>query len=178
MTSTVISPKQQAFIAAQEMFFVGTAPLTSEGHINVSPKGVDGSFILLNDHTVAYLDSWGTGIETVAHLRENGRVCLMFCSFSDAPNILRLHGQGEVIVSSDAEFDLLRPHFPARPGTRSIVRVHVTRVCDSCGFGVPQYDFVSQRTLLQDSAVKSGPAGVSERTRRANATSIDGLQGL
>ena len=139
-----IPDKLAEFIARQKMFFIATAPLAQDGLVNLSPKGLD-SFRILDPRTVAYLDLTGSGIETVAHLKENGRVVIMFCAFDGPPNIVRLYGQGEVIEPSHAEFDALRLLFPNHPGTRSIIRVRLTRVSDSCGYGVPKYVFDGHR---------------------------------
>ncbi len=173
-----IAPSHRDFIARQKMFFVATAPLNSDGHVNVSPKGLDGTFAVFDDTTVAYLDLVGSGIETVAHLRENGRICVMFCAFDGEPNILRLHGTGDVLLPGDAEYDALRARFGEVPGERSIVRVRVSRVQDTCGYGVPFYDYAGQRDRLVEWATKQGPdnLGVYQRTR--NAKSIDGLPGV
>ena len=175
---TRLADSHRDFIARQQMFFVATAPLSGDGHVNLSPKGLDGTFAVIDDATVAYLDLVGSGIETVAHLRENGRICLMFCAFEGEPNILRLHGRGEAIFPGDADYDALRKHFGDLPGERSVVRVRVDRVEDTCGYGVPLYDYAGQRAQLTDWSAKQGPQnlGVYQRTR--NAHSIDGLPGV
>ena len=130
-----ITPEIAAFLAAQHVFFVATAP-TVDGHINCSPKGLD-TFAVIDPHHVAYLDLTGSGIETAAHLRDNGRITLMFCAFEDKPNIVRLYGHGEVLdLASPAAAELL-PRWPAYPGARSVIRVAVTRVSTSCGYAVP-----------------------------------------
>ena len=133
------------FIQRQQMFFVATAPLVGDGHINLSPKGLD-AFRILDDQTVAYADLVGSGIETVAHLKENTRIVLMFCSFEGRPNIVRLHGRGEAIEPAHAEFPSLRARFPEYIGLRTIIRVHCTRISDSCGLGVPLFEYRGQRS--------------------------------
>ncbi len=173
-----ITEKQAAFMEAQEMFFVATAPLRSDGHVNLSPKGLAGTFVVLDDATVAFLDTWGTGIETTAHVQENGRLCILFCSFGEEPRILRLHGQAEVITTEHHEFDTLLSRFPEMPGTRSIIRLRVRRISKSCGFGVPRYDFVEHRSELPNYAAEWGPERVAAFQRANNAESIDGLPGL
>src|SRR5215212_1178335 len=133
-----IDDQQKAWIAKQSMFFVGTAPSGDDGHINVSPKGPIGTLRVLDDRTVAYLDIVGSGAETIAHLRDNGRICVMFCAFQGAPRILRLHGTGEVVLPDDPRFDALlargfrEPQAPE--ARRAIIAVHVARVADSCGY--------------------------------------------
>src|SRR5215210_6545073 len=145
-----IEPRQCDWIARQAMFFVGTAPLASDGHVNVSPKGPIGSLRVLDDHTVAYLDVVGSGAETIAHIRENGRVIVMLCAFDGPPRILRLHGRGEVVLASDPRFEeLLAAGDYEQSGVpeshRAIVIVHVERIADSCGYGVPLMDYVGER---------------------------------
>jgi Pyridoxamine 5'-phosphate oxidase len=138
-----IDEHQRDWIARRELFFVGTAPLTSDGRVNVSPKGPMGTFRVLDDHTVAYLDMVGSGAETVAHLRENGRIVVMFCAFEGPPRILRLHGRGEVITAEDPRFaelyaraDFDAPH-DIEAARRAVIVVEVERIADACGYGVP-----------------------------------------
>src|SRR4051812_42302966 len=144
-----IDEQLQGWIAKQSMFFVGTAPAGDEGHVNVSPKGPIGSLRVLDERTVAYLDIVGSGAETIAHLRENGRICVMFCAFDGAPRILRLHGTGEVVRPGDATFDALIAagfHEPAAAeARRALIVVSVTRVADSCGYGVPLMAYEGER---------------------------------
>ena len=167
----------RAFIEAQHLFFVATAPLDAAGHVNVSPKGLD-SLRVLDERTVAYLDHVGSGAETIAHVRENGRITVMFCAFAGSPKIVRLHGQGRAIEPQDADYATLRSLFPAAPGVRSIVRVDVERVSGSCGFGVPLYSYEGDRTHLADWADRKGEAAVAGYQREKNRTSIDGLPAL
>ena len=133
---------------------------------------------MIDDQTVAYLDLTGSGVETIAHLRENGRICLMFCAFSGRANILRMHGRGVVVMPDDARFAELSSRFPALPAVRSIIVVHVARVKDSCGFGVPKMDYVGERDELPAWAEKKGPDGVADYRRQNNAKSLDGLPGV
>jgi hypothetical protein len=165
------------FIRAQHVFFVATAPLAADGRVNLSPKGLR-SFAILDPRTVAYLDLTGSGVETIAHLRENSRITICFCAFEGPPKILRLYGRGEVILPDHAEFGGLAARFPHYLGTRSIVRVAVDRIADSCGYGVPEYRFVGERRQLLLWADRKGPDGVRAYQEERNATSLDGLPGL
>ena len=166
------------WLAAQHVFFVATAPLAGDGHLNLSPKGLDGTFTVLDARTAAYLDLTGSGIETVAHLRENGRIVVMFCAFEGPPRIVRLHGRGEPVLPGDDRFEALVGRFPEHPGVRSVIVVHVERVADSCGYGVPILRFDEERTKLDEWADRKGPDGIVEYQRTRNAESIDGLPGL
>lgn len=166
------------FLERQPVFFVATAPIGPDGHLNLSPKGLDGSFRVLDASTVAYLDLTGSGIETVAHLRENGRIVVMFCAFEGPPRIVRLHGRGRVVAVGDDGFDDLAARFPARPGTRSVIVVDVERVADSCGFGVPRMSFEGDRPELERWARRKGDDGLAAYRADKNAASIDGLPGL
>lgn len=172
-----IDQKMAAFCEAAPVFFVGTAPTDLDGHLNLSPKGYD-SFRVLGPRKVAYLDVTGSGVETIAHLRDNGRITLMFCAFSGPPTIVRFQGRGEVVVPDDPRFADLVDRFPVRPGIRSVIRVDVERVSDSCGFAVPFMDLVGPRDTLDRWAAKQGPEGIAAYHRTRNAHSIDGLPGL
>ena len=172
-----IDDRLREFLEAQKVFFVATAPLAGDGLINLSPKGLD-TFCVLDGHTVAYLDLTGSGIETVAHLGENGRIVLMFCSFEGPPRIVRLHGRGEVLAGGTGAFEELAARFPSYAGARSVVRVGVTRVADSCGFGVPRLRYEGARDELVAWAERRGPDGLSAYRAEHNARSIDGLPGL
>ena len=172
-----IDDRLAAFLSAQKMFFVATAPLSPTGHLNLSPKGTD-TFRILDTKTVAYLDLTGSGIETVAHLRENGRVVIAFCAFEGPPKIVRLHGRGEALEPGDDGFAELVGLFPARPGTRTIVRVRLDRIADSCGYAVPLYHYEGERAQLDEWATRKGPQGVVRYRADNNAESIDGLPGL
>ena len=163
-----------AFIDAQKMFFVATAPVGAEGHVNLSPKGLD-TFAIIDEKTVAYLDLGGSGIETHAHIKENGRITIMFCAFEGRPYILRLYGRGTAVTFNDPEFSELMRLFPNQTRARGIIRVDVTRIQDSCGFGVPLYSFQGDR----DQLVKYHNAKAYEDwVYDKNAASIDGLPGL
>jgi len=164
------------FVEAQPVFFVGTAPLAGSGHVNVSPKGLV-PVQVLDPHTVAYLDLTGSGIETIAHLRENGRITLMFCAFSGRPDIVRLAGRGEVVRRTDPGADELFVRFPDQPGARAVIRVAVDRVSSSCGFGVPLMEMVEDRDQLLAWAEKKGATKLEEYRSERNAASIDGLPG-
>ena len=179
-----IDDHQRAWIARQPMFFVGTAPLAGDGHINVSPKGPSGTLRVLGSRRVAYLDYVGSGAETIAHVRENGRVVVMMCAFEGPPRILRLHGRGEVVLATDPRFGELleqggyeRSEVPE--SHRAIVLVNVTRVADSCGYGVPLLDYVGERPHQAASSRKRvrvhGPDAYVDYQREKNAVSIDGL---
>lgn len=172
-----IDDRLAEFIGRQKVFFVASAPLSGDGLVNLSPKGLD-TFAILDDTTVAYLDLTGSGIETVAHLRENGRIVVMFCAFDGPPLIVRVHGRGEVVEPDHADFPDLVARFPAHPGTRAIIRVHATRISDSCGFGVPLYRFEAERDQLGRFAEKKGPDGLREYQAKNNRKSLDALPGL
>lgn len=176
-TYACITPQIKAFIEAQQMFFVATAPTDTEQYVNVSPKGLD-SFRVLDEHTVVYADLVGSGIETVAHLQDNGRIVVMFCAFEGAPKIVRLHGRGEVITADDAAFEEYKPLFPGYTGLRAFIKVNCTRVSDSCGFSVPLYEYQGQRSQLTDWAEVKGLTGINEYIKEKNTASIDGLPGL
>jgi Pyridoxamine 5'-phosphate oxidase len=165
------------FIRRQHVFFVGTAPTSPDGHLNVSPKGLD-TFRILGPKSVAYLDLTGSGIETVAHLRENGRLTIVFCAFEGRPLIVRLYGHGRTIEPGDPEWDGLIARFPAYPGARSVVVMDVERVADSCGFAVPLYEYKGERSQLVDYAERKGPTGLEAYRAEKNKTSIDGIAGL
>ena len=165
------------FIRSQHVFFVGTAPAGAHGHVNVSPKGLD-TFRILGRREVAYLDLTGSGIETVSHLRENGRITIMFCAFEGPPKILRLQGRGEVIEERDLRFPELRAVFGDRIGARSVIRVELDRIADSCGFGVPNMAYEGDRDTLARWAENKGDDGVRTYREEVNGRSIDGLPGL
>jgi hypothetical protein len=165
------------FIERQHVFFVGTAPDSPDGHLNLSPKGLD-TFRILGLMAVAYLDLTGSGIETVAHLRQNGRITIMFCAFEGKPLILRLYGRGRVVEPGDAEWDDLIARFPEYPGARSVVVVALERIADSCGFAVPLYEYRGERSQLIDYAQKKGPEELERYKAQKNRTSIDGIAGL
>ena len=169
-----IDDELAAWIGAQRLFFVATAPLSAEGHVNCSPKGGD-SFRVLGPLEVAYQDYTGSGVETVAHLRENGRIVVMFCAFDGKPNIVRLHGRGEVLLPSHPRFAELSALFPPNPGTRALIHVQVQRVSTSCGYSVPTFDFRADRDILDRWATAKGEEGLAEYRATKNAASLDGL---
>jgi hypothetical protein len=179
-----IDEHQRAWIARQAMFFVGSAPLAADGHVNVSPKGPISTLAVLDDHTVAYLDIVGSGAETIAHIRENGRVVVMLCAFEGPPRILRLHGTGEIVPAGDTRFGELLEQAGFEPyevpeSHRSIIVVRVDRIADSCGYGVPLMDYAGERPHQAASSAKRvrvhGPGAYVDYQRRHNTESIDGL---
>lgn len=159
---------------AQPVFFVATAPLSGDGHVNVSPKGLD-TLRILGPSRVAYLDLTGSGAETIAHVRENGRITLMACAFSGKPRISRFYGTGTAHLLGTAEFDALAGEFPDLAGARAIIEVDVDRVTTSCGYAVPLLDTVEDRTRLLDWAESKGSDGLAAYRKRKNTRSIDGL---
>ncbi|MGK5683578.1 pyridoxamine 5'-phosphate oxidase family protein [Actinoplanes sp. URMC 104] len=172
-----IDGRLRTFIEAQPMFFVATAPSGPDGHVNVSPKGMAGTFVVLGEHRVAYLDYHGSGAETIAHLSENGRITLMFCAFQGPPNIVRLHGHGRAVpVTDPAHADLLAlfPSPPDTHGVRSVIDITVERVSDSCGYSVPLMSYEGDRDLLIRSHERRTDDDLAEYRRRKNAVSIDG----
>jgi hypothetical protein len=172
-----IDDRLRVFIEKQPMFFVASAP-SSGGHVNVSPKGYQDTFAVLDDLTVAYLDLYGSGSETIAHLRDNGRITVMFCSFDRQPKIVRLYGTGRVVRPDSPEWPDLIGHFGAgHAGTRAIIVVDVTRVADSCGYSVPFMELAGERSLLDDQHGRRTPEEWPPRVRR-NERSIDGIPAL
>ncbi|WP_435018687.1 pyridoxamine 5'-phosphate oxidase family protein [Tundrisphaera sp. TA3] len=165
------------FIGNQHVFFVATAPDAPDGHLNLSPKGLD-SFRILGPTSVAYLDLIGSGVETIAHLRQNGRITLMFCAFDGRPLIVRLYGRGRVVEPADPEWDGLIAGFPEYPGVRSVIVVDLDRIADSCGFAVPRYEYMGERSQLIDYANKKGPEAMEKYKAKENRRSIDGIPGL
>jgi len=174
---SLIDENARRFIEAQHMFFVATAPLDPSGHVNLSPKGLD-TFRILGPNRVTYIDFTGSGVETIAHLKENGRIVLMFCAFQGPPKILRLHGRGRVIEPGVAEFDSLAENFPVNDDARSIIVVDLNRVADSCGYGVPLFNYEGERKQLTAWAHTKGPEGLEAYREENNVRSIDGLPGI
>jgi hypothetical protein len=166
-----------AWIDAQHMFFVATAPRADSGHVNLSPKGLD-SLAILGPRRIAYLDLVGSGAETIAHLRENGRITLMFCAFEGLPRIVRLYGRGEVVEPGDAGFAELVARFPRQASTRTVICVELTRIADSCGYGVPLLRYEGERSQLGDWAERKGPEGLRTYQLERNRASLDGLPAL
>ena len=181
-----IDDRLKAFIEAQPVFFVGTAPNGPGGRVNVSPKGGKGLFRVTGPLGFAYVDLMGSGIETIAHLRENGRITIMFAAFEGPPRIVRLHGAGRVVQQGDDGFAELLATFDASaeqlPAVRSVIAVDVERVSDSCGFVVPRMAYEGERDQLYRYADnrlrKEGPDAVRAYVTEKNAHSIDGLTGL
>jgi hypothetical protein len=175
-----IDDKLASWLANQPMFFVATAPLSGDGHVNVSPKGMAGTFAILGPHRVAYLDYFGSGAETIAHTRENGRIVLMWCAFSGPPKIVRLHGRGRAVLPDDTDFAELRPKFAKVQdhAVRSIIVVDVDRTSDSCGYSVPNLVYVEDRDVLDLSHQKKPAEYFVEYAQTKNAQSIDGLPAL
>jgi hypothetical protein len=173
-----IDERLAAFINRQPMFFVATAPSGADGHVNCSPKSNDGDLVVLAGREVAYRDLTGSGVETIAHLRDNGRIVVMLCAFEGPPRIVRLHGHGEAILPTDQRFAALAPRFPEHGGTRAFIRVDVDRISDSCGYGVPLMTFVGHRENLDHWAETKGPQGMADYRAEKNARSLDGLAGL
>ena len=172
-----IDERLSSFVRSQPVFFVATAPLAGDGHVNCSPKGNDGAFAVLDQRRVAYLDLTGSGIETIAHIQENGRIVVMFCSFIGPPRIVRFHGTGETIPVGDRRFDELIGHFAAQQGARAVIVVSVERISDSCGYGVPLMTFQAHRHNLEHWVEAKGPDALAGYWADKNAASIDGLPG-
>lgn len=164
------------WIREQPMYFVATAP-SEGGRVNLSPKGLD-TLRLLDEHTAAYLDLTGSGAETIAHVRQNGRITLMLCAFAGPPRILRMSGAGEVAIKGDAAYDALVSHFDELPGARAIITVHIDRVQTSCGYAVPRMELVEDRDTLLTWAERRGDDGLAAYWEEKNATSVDGLPAL
>ena len=169
-----ITPTLQSLIKAQPLFFVATAPLSEQGHVNLSPKGFD-TFCILSPHQVAYLDLTGSGNETSAHLAENGRITFLFCAFSGAPQILRLYGKGETVLPGAERWDELLAHFPGYQGIRQIIIASIHRVQTSCGYGVPLMELQQDRETLTRWAASKGEDGLAAYRSANNRKSLDGL---
>jgi len=172
-----IDAELSAWITAVPLWFVATAPLARDGRVNGSPRGQD-TLSVLGPHRVGWVDYTGSGVETIAHLRENGRITLMFCSYDARPRIVRLHGHGTVALPGEAAYEQVVALHPPHPSTRAVVLVDVERVSDSCGYGVPVMEVVGERDLMRLTAQKKGPEGLAAYRAQHNAVSIDGLPGL
>lgn len=172
--SNQINETHVAFIRDQHMFFVATSPLSEDGRINLSPKGLD-SFRVLSDTKVGYMDVVGSGSETSAHVIENGRITFMFCSFDEIPNILRLYGKGRAVLPGSAEWEELAPYFQIYSSTRQLIIADIDMVQTSCGFGIPLYEYVGERQHHFAFAEKKGAEGLRQYIHDKNLTSIDGL---
>lgn len=181
-----IDARLRAFLESQPVFFVATAPTTG-GHVNVSPKGVAGTFVVVDEHTVAYVDLTASGAETIAQVRQNGRITLMFCSFDRRPNVVRLHGTGRVVSTYDVAYADWAARFDETRGARAVIVVDVHRVSDSCGYGVPLMKYLGERegpakgadrsgdAMLPAHAARKGEDGLRRYRRLKNRTSLDGL---
>jgi hypothetical protein len=169
-----ISDEHKKFIEKQHIFFVATAPLSADGHVNLSPKGLD-CLRVLSPSRVAYMDLISSGNETSAHTLENGRITLMFCSFEGNPNILRLYGKGRTVLPGDAEWNELSARFTIYPSTRQIITADISTVQTSCGFGVPFYEYTGERDHHFKWAEQRGPAGLETYQQEKNLRSLDGL---
>jgi hypothetical protein len=169
-----IKPAHKELIEKQHIFFVATAPLSADGRVNLSPKGLD-CFRVLSDNKVAYMDLISSGNETSAHTLENGRITIMFCSFEGAPNILRLYGKGFAVLPGTEEWSVYSPHFKIYPSTRQIIVADIDMVQTSCGFGVPLYDYAGERDIHFEWAEKKGADGLHEYILEKNLKSLDGL---
>lgn len=173
----------RTWIEAQPVFFVATAPLAADGRVNLSPKGTSGTFRVVDAHTFAYLDMVGSGVETIAHLNENGRVCVMLCAFDGRPNIVRLHGTGRAVLAEDPGFDEELAGFgdagrERRRYVRAVIVVDVGRVSDSCGYAVPLMDLVGERETLDAVWGSRDDEKIARYREERNALSLDGLPGL
>ena len=168
------------WMSDQPVFFVSTAPLDPHGSVNCSPKGNRDELAVLDERTVAFLDQTGSGVETIAHLRENGRIVIMLCAFTGPPRIVRLHGTGRVVLADDPDFDALASHFPGGSGigVRSVIVVAVRRVSDSCGYGVPLMTLEGHRPTMDQWSIRKGRDGIRRYWAENNVASIDGISGI
>ena len=173
-----IDTRIRNWIEKQHMFFVATAPLADAGSVNLSPKGYD-TLRVLDERTLAFLDYGGSGVETIAHVRENGRITIMMCAFEGRPKIYRFHGKGSVVMPTDSEFDELAVKFDRTElGVRAIIRVDVQRISDSCGYGVPFYDYRGERPTSVEHVRENGADDIRDYLQEKNPQSIDGLPGI
>jgi hypothetical protein len=179
-TYQVIDQGLAEWLEAQPVFFVSTAPLSADGLVNCSPKGNRDEFVVIDEGTVAYLDQTGSGVETIAHLRENGRIVVMFCAFAGSPRIVRLHGKGRAVLIDDPAFMDLARRFPGGMGVgvRSIIVAEVSRIADSCGYGVPFMSFENHRPTMDQWSNRKGPEGIRSYWAEKNVKSIDQLDGI
>ena len=179
-TYAAIDARLAGFLESQPVFFVATAPLSDKGLVNCSPKSNDGELVVVDPHRVGYLDRTGSGVETIAHLRENGRIVLMFCAFHGPPRIVRIHGRGTVVEHDDEGFERLSSRFATDRlgGVRSVIVVSADRIADSCGYGVPLMDFTAHRHQLSEWADRKGDDGIRAYWESTNSNSLDGLPAL
>lgn len=179
-----IEGRLRSFIEAQHIFFTATAPLDGDGTVNLSPKGLTGSFAVLDEHTVAYLDFAGSNAETIAHLRENGRITLMWCAFDGPPTIVRIHGRGEPVFRDDPRWGDLMRHFPdidpTLHGLRAVIVVTAEKIRDTCGFAVPFMKYEGDRPLHASRFARETDETLNRyfHDKEHVATSLDGLPGL
>lgn len=174
---TEIDERIQKWMQRQHMFFVATAPSSASGLVNSSPKGLD-CLRVLGPNRLAYVDTGGSGIETLAHLRENGRITIMMCAFDGPPKIFRFYGRGTPVEPHEDGFDELLARFPEMPAARNIIVIDVARIIDSCGFGVPLYEFKQHRDSLQNYFSKQTDDDIWKYRRDRNSESLEGLPGL
>ncbi len=173
-----IDDRVRQWMDRQHMFFVGTAPLAKDGFVNLSPKGHD-ALRVIDDRTLVYLDYGGSGVETIAHVRENRRIVIMMCAFEGPPQIMRFHGVGEVVTPIDDDFDELADLFDLPGlGVRAFIKVHLRRISDSCGYGVPNYEFRGQRASSANWLGKKGADGVRDYQVENNLQSLDGIDAI
>ncbi|MCX5197782.1 pyridoxamine 5'-phosphate oxidase family protein [Streptomyces sp. NBC_00249] len=175
-----IDGRLRAFIEAQPVFFTATAPLAGDGHVNLSPKGRAGTLVVIDEQTLAYLDFGGSGAETIAHVRENGRITLMWCAFTGPPNIVRIHGDGEAVFRDDPRWDELIGLFGEAdgPGARAVILVHARRIADVCGYAVPFMEYQGERTLHAEYFGRKTDEEFAEYCEKKVASSLDGLPAL
>ena len=166
-----------AWISRQPMFFVATAPLAADGHVNLSPRGKD-TLSVLGPTTLGWVDLTGSGVETIAHLKENGRITVMWCAFDGPPRVVRVHGRGTTHLPGTAAYDDVTARHPALPNTRAVITVEATRISDACGYGVPLMDLRGERDQMRRWSEAKGPEGIAAYTADRNALSLDGLPGL
>ncbi|HEY5103456.1 MAG TPA: pyridoxamine 5'-phosphate oxidase family protein [Acidimicrobiales bacterium] len=179
-TFDLIDDQLSEWLVSQPVFFIATAPLGADGLLNCSPKGNRQEFAVLGPRTVAYLDQTGSGVETIAHLKENGRIVVMFCAFVGPPRIVRLHGEGRVVLKESPEFEALASHFPKAQGVgvRSVIVVELERISDSCGYGVPFMEFEGHRPTMDQWSTRKGLSGIRAYWAEKNRRSINDLEGF
>jgi predicted pyridoxine 5'-phosphate oxidase superfamily flavin-nucleotide-binding protein len=179
-TYAAIDDRLASFLVCQPLFFVASAPLSGDGMVNCSPKSNDGELVVIDPHRVGYLDRTGSGVETIAHLRENGRIVLMFCAFQGPPRIVRIHGRGTVLERDDEGYEELAVRFASDrlEGVRAVIVVSADRIADSCGYGVPLMDLKGHRRQLVEWTDRKGDDGIREYWQTANSHSLDGLPAL
>ncbi len=179
-TYDAVDDRLAGWLQQQPVFFVATAPSGDGGHVNCSPKGNRGEFMVLDGGRVAFLDQTGSGVETIAHLRENGRIVIMFCAFDGPPRIVRMHGRGRAVQAGESGFPALRQRFPGGDGVgvRSVVVVDLERISDSCGYGVPLMSFDGHRPTMDEWAARKGAEGIERYWAEKNSSSLDGLPGV